>query len=596
MSDMEIMEGLTPEKACEVTGGKLIAADEEARVSEAANAVTDSREAGKGSIFFAIKGEKVNANKFVPDVLRAGALLIVSEEDPGEETLKIMDESAEARKSSDGARSHDPSDADEKKANSLKTENAVNSGNAVCAPHAYLKVKDVLQAVKDIAEWYRETLPAKIIGITGSVGKTSTKEMTASVLSERFKTLKTIGNFNNELGMPLTILRIRKSDQAAVVEMGISHFGEMERMARVSKPDACIITNIGTAHIENLLSQDGILKEKTDIFTRMQDGGRVFLNGDDAHLIKVGKYDRLSQPVFYGTDKDTKVNKAVRAENIVDKGLKGTEFDIVIDHDAYAAADSAPDAAPCDHDVHEAVCSESESHDAPAFIKDYIDREKAEKNGSDILYPEFGPLCDHDIRFHAKTSVPGMHQVMNALAATCVGLSLGMSTDEISRGIGNFKTIGGRTNIINTDKYTIIDDCYNANPDSMKAGIDVLKKASGRTVAILGDMFELGENEKELHAEIGAYAALKNVDVLAAVGKLSINMAEAAGWGDDTQRINGTSDPASDEKSGKPLVFYFPDTESALAGLSDIVKDRDTILVKASHAMGFGVIVKALSE
>ena len=191
------------------------------------------------------------------------------------------------------------------------------------ADHPYIQVGSSLQAVKDIAEFYLEQLDIPVVGITGSVGKTSTKEVIASVLKEQYRTLKTQGNFNNELGLPLTVFRLRDEDEIAVLEMGISDFGEMTRLAKIAKPDTCVITNIGTCHLENLGDRDGVLKAKTEIFQYVKKN--IVLNGDDDKLSTVKEYNGM-QPVFFGNGE----NASVTCENVESRGLKGMSCDICL--------------------------------------------------------------------------------------------------------------------------------------------------------------------------------------------------------------------------------------------------------------------------
>jgi len=373
----------------------------------------------------------------------------------------------------------------------------------------YILVEDTGIALKDIARFYREQLDTKTIGITGSVGKTSTKEIIASVLAQKYSVLKTAGNYNNEIGMPLTLLRIRDEHQVAVIEMGISDFGEMHRLSSVAQPDICVITNVGTCHLENLGDRDGVLKAKTEIFDYMKDDGQIFLNGDDDKLNTVTVVKDIT-PEFFGIDSQ----REVKATSITSLGLEGTS--LVINY-------------------------------------------KGEE-------------------FDTVIPVPGYHMVYNALAATCVGKALGLDYDEIDQGIRSLKAVGGRNNIIKTDKYIVIDDCYNANPMSMKASIDVLKQAIGRKVAILGDMFELGENEIELHAEVGNYVANSNIDVLICVGTLSKSMAEAA-------KVNS-----------ELTIKYFAIKDELEKTIFDILDKGDNVLVKASNGMKFTSIVNLLTD
>jgi hypothetical protein len=227
-------------------------------------------------------GERVDAHRFIPDVMTKGALATLSERELPE------------------------------------------------ADYAYIQVDASLQAVKDIAEFYLEQLQIPVVGITGSVGKTSTKEVIASVLKEKYRTLKTQGNFNNELGLPLTVFRLRDEDQIAVLEMGISDFGEMARLTKIAKPDTCVITNIGTCHLENLGDRDGVLKAKTEIFQSMKPNGHIVLNGDDDKLITVREYNGV-KPVFFGLNSE----RDVYADQVESKGLKGVACRIHLGEDAF---------------------------------------------------------------------------------------------------------------------------------------------------------------------------------------------------------------------------------------------------------------------
>ena len=378
---------------------------------EVSSVAIDSRKVVKDTLFVAIKGARVDGHSFIPQVMEAGALCSLSEQDLGD------------------------------------------------VDYPYIRVSSCTEALKDLAEHYRRSLDIKVVGITGSVGKTSTKEMIASVLSEKYNVLKTEGNFNNEIGLPLTVFNIREEHEVAVLEMGISHFGDMKPLAKIARPDVCVITNIGYAHLENLGTRDGILKEKSSMTDYMNPKGSVIFNGDDDKLKSYTSRDGRT-PVYFGLTSSCPFH----VENIERKGLKGTYAEIVT------------------------------------------------------------PTS----RFHAPISIPGDHMIYNALAGVAVGYALGMNNDEIARGIEKLVPIAGRNNLIEAKHYTIIDDCYNANPASMKSSLDVLAYADTRKVAILGDMGELGADELAMHREVGAYAAFKNTDVLVCIGALSKDMAEAA--------------------------------------------------------------------
>ena len=461
------MKNLTLENIVRVCGGTYYGPADKLQ-EEVMSVITDSRKAEEGCLFVPIVGERVDAHKFIPQVMEAGALATLSE--------RVLDN----------------------------------------ADFPYIAVESSLQAVKDIAEFYLKQLQIPVVGITGSVGKTSTKEVIASVLNQKYHTLKTQGNFNNELGLPLTVFRLRDGDEIAVLEMGISDFGEMTRLAKIAKPDTCVITNIGTCHLENLGDRDGVLKAKTEIFQYVKKN--IVLNGDDDKLSTVKEYNGM-QPVFFGNGE----NASVTCENVESRGLKGMSCDICL-------------------------------------------KGKMAENG------EFQT-------FHVDIPMPGRHMVYNALAAAAVGNIYGLTTEQIKAGIESLEPISGRFRMIETDKFLIVDDCYNANPMSMKASLDVLQDGAGRRIAVLGDMGELGENEVQLHEEVGEHAGKCDIDVLICTGKLCRNMAERA------QRTN------PDLK-----VIYEPDRESLLEHLEGYVQDGDTILVKASHFMKFEEVVTKLEN
>lgn len=461
------LEQMTLENIAKACGGTYVG-DDAQRGSEITGAVIDSRQVEPGYLYIPIRGERVDGHRFIPDVFEKGALAVLSEE---------------------------------------PLENPAGP---------YIQVASSEQALKDIAEFYRSTLSIKIIGITGSVGKTSTKEMISAVLSQKYNVLKTEGNFNNEIGLPLTILRIRREHEVAVVEMGISEFGEMHRIAKVAKPDICVMTNIGQCHLENLIDRDGVLRAKSEIFDFLKTDGHIVLNGNDDKLITVQEVKGV-KPVFYyvedGTAKKADLPYEITADAIENKGLRGLN--------------------------------------------------------ANLHFPE--EVC----QIHEP--IPGVHNVYNACAAACVGRIMGLTNEEICQGIAHAKTIAGRTNLITLGEVLVIDDCYNANPVSMKASLDVLAQADGRKISVLGDMGELGENEREMHYDVGKYAANTGVDILFCCGTLSEELAKGA-------------------QRGHTKVMYFADREKLTQTLINFVEAGDTVLVKASHFMEFPKIVKALEE
>ena len=437
-------------------------------------AVIDSRLVEEDYLFIPIKGERVDGHNFIPQVFEKGACCVLSE---------------------------------------IELENPAGP---------YIRVASSEEALKKIAAFYRQSLTIKVVGITGSVGKTSTKEMIASVVAQKFNVHKTAGNFNNEIGLPLTVFGLRAEHEVAILEMGISDFNEMHRLSTVANPDICVITNVGLCHLENLGTRDGILQAKTECFDHMREGGLAILNGDDDKL-STKKQVNGRDTVFYGIEEASKIDengnlmasKVVYATDVVNLGFEGM---------------------------------------------------------SAIIHTPAGS-------FEATITIPGEHNVYNALAATAVGLELGLTLDEIQKGITEAKTIAGRTNLIKANGYNVIDDCYNANPVSMEAAMDVLSHAKGRTIAVLGDMGELGEDEVALHFGVGKCVAEKKIHTLFCAGTLA------------AEYKSGVESVENECK-----VFHFENRDDMITELLSYVKEGDNILIKASHFMDFPKVVEALTK
>ena len=316
-------------------------------------AVIDSRKLEAGGLFFAARGEKVDGHRFIGQVFEKGAACVITEKTPAQ----------------------------------VEEEHGIPKE----AWGPYILVGDSFDALKKLAAFYRKQIAIPVVGITGSVGKTSTKEFIAGVLSEKYNVLKTEGNFNNEIGLPLTILRIRREHEAAVLEMGISDFGEMSRLGEMARPDICVITNIGQCHLENLHDRAGIFKAKTEIFDYMQENGKICLNGEDDMLFQVNKADGKSVHHFGISEQE---GFAVYATDIESRGLFGSS----------------------------------------AVMHMALDANR--KPGSkDAAYPVDIPL-------------PGQHMVINAMAAALVGSLLNLTAEEIQKGIKGVQPVGGRSNIL----------------------------------------------------------------------------------------------------------------------------------------------------
>ena len=498
------MKELTLQNIAKACGGKLHLYNPEtgdASFTEVTGVVIDSRKIEPGNLFVATRGERVDGHSFIPQVWEAGALCVISEEDLSDSAF---------------------------------TKNGVK-GN-------YIVVESSFQALKDIARFYRSVLDVTVVGVTGSVGKTSTKEMVASVLSKQFRVQKTQGNFNNEVGLPLSIFSLTEEHEVAVLEMGISDFGEMTRLSEIAKPDHCVITNIGPCHLEFLGDLDGVLRAKTEIFLNRNKNGAVILNGNDDRLRTITDVDG-TKPVFFGSCRSDEEKRAQK-DGSADRPL-----------DIYAT-------------------------DIVSF--------GLEGTGCMVHTPKGD--------FPVRVPLPGIHMVDNALAATAVGLTLGMDLSAIRDGISAVEGLSGRSNLIHTPDYLLVDDCYNANPKAMRAAIDLLQSAQGRKVAILGDMFELGGNSEEMHASVGEYAKNK-VDVLVCCGALSKHMYEAAQDGSQKTLWFETKDELIKEIERERQLQAAPiDWSKAPEQTMGILENDDTILIKASHGMGFTELLDALRK
>ena len=374
-----------------------------------------------------------------------------------------------------------------------------------------IEVEDTIKALADIAT-YKRNLYGKdfpVVGVTGSVGKTSTKDIIANVVSQKYKTLKTQGNNNNEIGLPFTIFNL-KDHEAAVIEMGMNHFNEISKLTKIAKPTISVITNIGTSHIGNLGSRENILKAKLEILEGM-DKKVLVINNDNDLLHKYNLENKDVEKHTYGIENESDV----MAEDI--------------------------------------ILNENES--------EFVCNLKGEK-------------------FKVKVPVGGIHFVYNALCAATVGNILGLSIEQIKKGIETFELTKKRMDITELKNgVTIINDSYNASFESMQASLKYLSGLKNdRKIAVLGDMFELGEYSKELHEKVGKEVAKNNIDILLCSGNNSKYIVEAA------------------KESGmdKNNIYYFKDKKEIQEFIRNIWKEGDAILFKASNGMKFFEIVEKL--
>lgn len=417
---------------------------------------TDSRSVRDGELFLPIVGETFDGHSFIDKALAAGAAGCLC----------------------------------------ARTPEALQDGKF------YVKVADTTVAYKDLAAWYRGQFDIPVVQVTGSVGKTTTKEMIASVLSQRYKTLKTEANYNNEIGTPMTLLRLDDSYEAAVIETGMDRAGQIRYLGEMVKPTVAVITNIGDMHIEYLGSREGIFKAKCEIFENLAPDGLAVLNGDDEWLNKAALPQRI---IRAGRDEGCDC----RVSDVQDRGIDG--------------------------------------------ISCVVTSGKA--------------------RYALQIPAPGAHMVYPASTAVAVGEALGLSVDEITRGVAAYEPAGARMRVVPlSDGRRLLDDCYNAGPQSMRAAMEVLGNSAGNTVAVLGDMAELGELTASAHREMGALAKELRIGKVIAVGRKAKDLAEAAG-GD-----------------------WYATVDEALPAIKAAFAPDTAMLVKASHSMHFEKITEELTK
>lgn len=454
------MEKLTIEEIISATKGELIVKGKK----EIFKAVEiDTRKLSEDVIYIAIKGENFNGNDFVIEAVEKGA------------NLCIVDE--------------------------------VNFDINLINNRAFIiKVEDTKKAMLSLAHYYLKELKIKVIGVTGSTGKTSTKDLIAAALSKKFKVFKTIGNFNNDIGLPLMIFKCDKSYDVAILEMGMSNFGEIELLSKTAMPDIAVITNVGISHIENLKSRENILSAKLEILKGLKDDGTLIINNNNDLLCNI--INDNHSIIRVGTGKGC---------NLIASDVKLGDNSI-------------------------------------SFV--------AESEKSKLSF---------------NLNVPGIHNVLNSLLAIACGEVLGLTFKEISEGFKNLQSTSMRLDFVGFKNFKLINDAYNASPDSMKAAIDVLTFQNGkRKICVLGTMKELGNESYASHREIGAYAREKGIDLLIVAGEFS------EGYIDGFENIDKT--------------ISFENTDEIVDYLKINIQKDDIILIKASRSMKFEKILEGLNE
>lgn len=454
------MENITVKDIVEMTGGVLMCGDENTKVLDIC---IDSRAIKEGDLFVPIVGERVDGHRFIESALEIGAATLTSQHN-----------------------------------------------GVVVAEKPYIRVDNTVDAMQRIGMALRERFTKPIIAVTGSVGKTTTREMIAKALSSAKRTFQTPKNFNSQIGVPITLSRMDSADEIAVLELGISEPGQMDILSEMVKPDMAVVTTIGVAHIEFMKTQENIRHEKLSIVHCMKESGTLFLNGDDRLLKDAVETEQLTcRTLFYGTE----------------------EW--------------------CDY-----------------YAKDIVYHDS---------YTTF--TCVHgneEVEVHLSTL--GKHNVRNCVVALAVAGENGISMETAAGVFAEFE--GQRQRLLRLEnKFTLIDDTYNASPDSMRASIDVLcdMPCEGRRVAVLGDMFELGENEVQYHREIGEFLLDKPIDEVVVLGTLSQNIKEVLEHGDTSVK-----------------VYTFSDNEEAAIYLVATLRPEDIVLIKASNGMNLKEIVDIL--
>lgn len=425
---------------------------------------TDTRVIGPGMLFVAIRGAKYDGHGFVAAAIEKGAVLVLAD--------------FEAQ---------------------LPTD-------VPC-----IRCKDTVSALGNLAAWHRKRFDIPIIAVTGSVGKTSTREMIASALGSRHTVLKTKANYNNEIGLPLSVLELDDNHTAAVFELGMRGLGEIRHLSHIVRPDIAVITNIGLSHIEKLGSRQNILRAKLEIIEGMSAGGVIILNGED-ELLKGLRGLLRFKTLYYGMDEAADI-QGYEAASLGENGM--------------------------------------------AFKTS---------------------IAGQDGSFTVKA--PGMHSVSNALAALAVCHVLGLRQSEAEEGLQKYTGAEMRMHIMKYRGIQVINDTYNAAPDSMKAALSVLAElgAGRRTVAVLGDMFELGDWEGEAHYDVGRQTASLDIRLLFAIGSASIGY------------LAGASEMGMD----KARMAHFNTVEEALPTLCDCIEIGDTVLFKASRGLRLERVIAEL--
>ena len=482
------MNSVSVKDICSFVDGSLLYNEETLSRDTAENmmvdsVIIDSRQGAENTLFVPFIGEKHDAHDFIPDVYRLGTRVCFTSRKQAEPGTEEM---------------------------------------------VYICVDDTLEALQKLGTAFRKQFRGKVIGITGSVGKTTTKEMVALALSDNAKVLKTFGNRNGQIGVPLMMLELDNSVDVAVIEMGMSMPGEMERLARIALPDMAVMTNIGVAHIGQLGSQENILKEKLNICSCFaKEGGVLLVNGEDEWLNRVEEYLPEGKQI-----------KVVRF------GLS--------------------DASDC-----------------------YADSVKGYERHTEFVF------CDKSgDKVPVRLSALGMHNVIDAVSALATAKEAGKDVGLAEKQLETYEPMASRGRLEQVGELMLIDDTYNASPDSMRSGLDTVEslKVSGKKVVVLADILELGELSEQCHREVGAYAAGKKIDCLITIGTEAGFIAEQA------RLVLVEAGQSTESEACNMVIRTCASREEAFSEYLSGLQAGDVVYLKGSHGMRLDLLAQQLRE
>lgn len=479
----ENMEVLSIKEIAQAVDGKILCGDETIMIT---SVTTNSKNVESGALFVPIIGEKIDAHNFIEDAYSNGAIACFTSR---HQTMQHK--------------------------------------------NVYIAVQDTLTALQALGAYYRSKFNIPVIGITGSVGKTTTKEMVAAALNTKYNVLKTEGNMNSQVGLPLMMLRLNSHHQIAVIEMGMSEEGEMEKLTQIARPDIAIMTNIGVSHIAQLKTKINIRKEKLNIVNGFNENSVLYLNGNDTLLSEI--YQQFTQKSQVNATIDMSKDSGERLKNAKVVAFGTEDF--------------------CNYKAEDIRMIDGETH----FIL------KTEEESSEEI----------------TLKVLGIHNVYNALAALAVAKHYNIPASIAKEGLHGYQPIAMRGQIKEVNQIKIIDDSYNASPDSMKSGIQVLMELDKvtRRIAVLADVLELGEQSYQCHYDVGVYIADQKLNELITIG----SEAEAIAL-------------AVRERNPDILVHSYKQNADAIAYLKKKLRPWDGVLIKGSRSMRTDEIVKALSD